>query len=490
MTPLHTSKSTRSRNPGSWLWLVLLCTGLIRLLTLGAYPLFDATEARYAEIARKMAETANWITPQIDYGVPFWGKPPLSTWATAVSLRVFGINEFAARFSSLLFCLGMVWLTYRLAVRRLNRDYALTAAAVLATTALFFVASGSVMTDPALAFGTTLAMVAFWLAVKGDGSPDRLWGYLFFVGLAIGLLAKGPVAVVLTLLPIALWVVWKKQWTCLWQRLPWLTGSLLAMAIALPWYLAAERATPGFLKYFIVGEHWKRFTESGWKGDLYGTGHSHPHGTIWLYWLLATFPWCFVFIGALLRRGRRAVELLRSDWLAYLVLWSAAPMLFFTLAGNILWTYVLPGVPAFALLLAELINTAGDAAHPQKNQWLSRFLPLVTPVVFALVLVFLPQRIILKKSQKDIVAGYRAARQTPAGKLIYLGSRPCSADFYSHGTAQLAEDTQMLEPFLNDRQPNFLAIKTNDLARMPESIAAHFMKIGDYGEYQLLVTTK
>ena len=153
-----------------------------------------------------MAETNNWITPQIDYGVPFWGKPPLSTWATGLSLRVFGINEFAARFSSLLFGLGMVWLTHRLAARRSNREHAVTAAAVLSTSALFFVASGSVMTDPALAFATTLAMVAFWLAVKGDESPDRLWGYLFFVGLAIGLLAKGPVAVVLTLLPVALWV--------------------------------------------------------------------------------------------------------------------------------------------------------------------------------------------------------------------------------------------------------------------------------------------
>jgi len=481
---------TFSGNQRIRLWLVLLFTGLIRLLTLGAYPLFDATEARYAEIARKMAETANWITPQIDYGVPFWGKPPLSTWATALSLRVFGINEFAARFSSLLFGLGMVWLTYRLASRRLNRDYAVTAAAVLSTSALFFVASGSVMTDPALAFGTTLAMVAFWLAAKGDESPDRLWGYLFFVGLAIGLLAKGPVAVVLTLLPVALWAVWKRQWTCLWQRLPWLTGSLLTMAIALPWYMAAERATPGFLKYFIIGEHWKRFTESGWKGDLYGTGHSHPHGTIWLYWFLATFPWCFVFIGALLRRGRRAVELLRSDWIAYLVLWTAAPMLFFTLAGNILWTYVLPGVPAFALLLAELTGTAGDAAHLLKNHWLNRSLPLVTPVVFALSLVFLPPRIVMKKSQKGIVAGYRAARQTPASNLVYLGSKPNSAEFYSHGTAQVARDAQMLESSLNDRQRNFFAIKTNDLARIPEGITAHLMKIGDYGEYQLLVTAR
>ena len=70
----------------------------------------DKTEARYAEIARIMLETNNWITPQIDYGSPFWAKPPLSTWLSAMSMKAFGVNEFAVRLPSLLLCIGIVLL--------------------------------------------------------------------------------------------------------------------------------------------------------------------------------------------------------------------------------------------------------------------------------------------------------------------------------------------------------------------------------------------
>jgi 4-amino-4-deoxy-L-arabinose transferase-like glycosyltransferase len=88
-------------------WLAIFLTAVaVRLLTLSAYPLYDTTEARYAEIARVMLATDNWVTPQIEPGEPFWAKPPLSIWATALSFSVLGINEFAARLPSLLFTLA------------------------------------------------------------------------------------------------------------------------------------------------------------------------------------------------------------------------------------------------------------------------------------------------------------------------------------------------------------------------------------------------
>ena len=82
----------------------------LRLILNGIIPLMDKTEARYAEIARIMLETNNWITPQIDYGSPFWAKPPLSTWLSAMSMKAFGVNEFAVRLPSLLLCIGIVLL--------------------------------------------------------------------------------------------------------------------------------------------------------------------------------------------------------------------------------------------------------------------------------------------------------------------------------------------------------------------------------------------
>src|SRR5438045_8153025 len=108
-------------------WLLGLVIGVVavRLVTLGAYPLMDSTESRYGEIARKMLETGHWLMPQFDYGVPFWGKPPLAMWLSAAAMSVFGVNEFAPRLPSLLAMVACGALVYALAVLRGGRDQGL-----------------------------------------------------------------------------------------------------------------------------------------------------------------------------------------------------------------------------------------------------------------------------------------------------------------------------------------------------------------------------
>jgi 4-amino-4-deoxy-L-arabinose transferase-like glycosyltransferase len=108
-----------------WLALLVAALAVVRLATLAAYPLMDPTEARYAEIARKMLETGDWVMPQFDYGIPFWGKPPLSTWLSAAAMAAFGINEFAARLPSFLLLIGCGALVHWLATLRGGRDQAL-----------------------------------------------------------------------------------------------------------------------------------------------------------------------------------------------------------------------------------------------------------------------------------------------------------------------------------------------------------------------------
>jgi 4-amino-4-deoxy-L-arabinose transferase-like glycosyltransferase len=147
----------------SRLGLGLLCLVLlIRLITLSFYPLIDPTESRYAEMARKMLETGIWVTPQIGYGIPFWGKPPLAVWLNAISLGIFGVNEFAARLSALVLCVGTVWIVYRLASARVEKDQAFVAPAVLVGMTLFFIMAGSVAMDQCLTLGVTLALGSFW----------------------------------------------------------------------------------------------------------------------------------------------------------------------------------------------------------------------------------------------------------------------------------------------------------------------------------------
>jgi 4-amino-4-deoxy-L-arabinose transferase-like glycosyltransferase len=468
-----------------WLLALLVFAVLVRVTTLGAYDLMDNTEARYAEIARKMVETGDWITPQFHYGVAFWSKPPLSMWLTSVSYLALGIGEFSARLPSLLACLAALWLTYRLAVTRGGVTYGLRAALMLMTTALFFISAGAVMTDPVLLLGTTLSMAAFWNAVRRTDRVGRLWGYAFFTGLAISLLAKGLVGVALTLAPVGVWTLWKGGVRTVWQRLPWISGCLLAAALAVPWYLLAEARTPGFLDYFFVGEHWKRYTESGWQGDRFGSAHARPHGAIWLFAIAATLPWSPIWLGLLWRSHRatsRRDVAPQAGWRAYLWLWMLAPPVLFTLAGNILLTYVLPALPAFALLAAEAWQEAGTERRWDAALKLSS---LCLPVGFVVAVAVAGPRIEAMHSQKALIAAYAAARESDAQRLVYLGETPQSAEFYAHGRVSNAATRAELDRVLSERRGEFYALTDEQLSDQPE-LRAELTPLGRYGRYTLL----
>ncbi len=469
-----------------WLAGLLILAIAVRIATLGAYPLMDNTEARYAEIARKMVETGDWVTPQFRYGVPFWSKPPLSTWLTAAAYLVLGVGEFAARLASLVPSLAAAWIAWDLAARRGGRDLALRSTLVLVTTPLFFLSSGAVMTDPALVLGTTLSMAGFWHAMTRTGAAARAWGYLFFVGLAIGLLAKGPVGVVLTMLPIGAWALWKGRVADAWRRLPWITGTLLCVAITLPWYLLAESRTPGFLEYFIVGEHWKRYTVSGWDGDRFGTAHSRPRGTIWLFAAVSTLPWSAAWL-ALWLKARRATPAQAAapddGWRAYLWCWWLAPLVFFTPAGNILPTYVLPGAPAFALLVGGLWATCGDGGRLGTSIKLNA---LVMPLAMLAGVAFVLPRVSPDYTHRGFVALAQAQRTSPDQALVYLSEAPSSAEFYARGKVVTVATPADLERYLADGKPDLFALKDEQLRSLPAEARERLVAIARSGRYQLL----
>ncbi len=214
-------------------WLLLALAFAIRLLSLGSYPLMDTTEARYGEVARKMAELGDWITPWYDVGVPFWGKPPLAFWLSAGGQLLLGANEFASRLPHWLLGVLVLWLVWDWQARE-DRRQARIACVLLGSSALFFVASGAVMTDMALALALVLAMRGFWLGLHGAEGIRRREGWLMFLGLGLGLLAKGPLTLILAGLPIGLWTLLEWRWRALWRGLPWIRGSLLMLLVAAP----------------------------------------------------------------------------------------------------------------------------------------------------------------------------------------------------------------------------------------------------------------
>jgi 4-amino-4-deoxy-L-arabinose transferase-like glycosyltransferase len=413
------------------LWLVLGGLILLRLITLGLYPVMETTEARYAEIGRMMLESNDWVTPWFDYGVPFWGKPPASFWITALSMKLFGINEFAARLPHLLCGIGVGYLTWYLARLR-SVEEGTYAPVLLSGALLFFVSIGAVMTDITLVLGTTLTMLGFWQGLQTEGRSAQFGRWAVFIGLAVGLLAKGPLALILIGFPLAIWTLWQKQLGRVWRAFPWFFGMLLVLILILPWYLLAEQHTPGFLQYFLVGEHWNRFIHSGWAGDLYGKAHAYPRGTIWLFAFAGLLPWTLLLpIAAWWWRHSSSIkpaEPKDRSWQVYLILWGLTPCLFFTLAGNIIMPYVLPALPALALLGAGWLARRFDVARVSRILLigLGFVIVIMTAAVIQLGRMETSGHI---KSTKALIETYQSKR-TDGDTLIYLGKRPFSANFY------------------------------------------------------------
>ena len=469
----------------------LLCAILaLRLLTMAVLPMSDTTEPRYAETARLMAERSDWITPWFTPEQPFWGKPPLSFWAQAASLKLFGVHDFAARLPSWLAMIGILWLTLRLARQQGGERLAWWSGLVLASMALPFVSAGAVLTDPFLAFGTTLSLVSLALASRGRPIP---WGWLFFAGLAIGLLAKGPLALVLVGLPGIVWLLCSGRWRRALGALPWKGGCLLVAALVLPWYVAAELKTPGFLDYFLVGEHFRRFVDPGWAGDLYGSAHREPYGTIWLFLLWAGFPWGIAGLALLAWRlcsgtGRAAVRKAAADADVLLLLAAGlAPAVFFSFAGNILWTYLLPGLPFLAILIARGLLPLLDSPSVRRIA-----LPLALGLVLALPLLlgiaggYLALNQHRLKSAAPLIAALEATPGGSVERLLYLEDMPFSARYYSRGAARRIERAELLPALARASQPLAIAVRHRDLKWL-EDTAGSQLTIRYRGAQHLLL---
>ena len=481
-----------------WLLAALAVALAVRLATLGGYPLMDTSEARYGEIARVMRETGNWVTPQETPGTPFWAKPPLYAWLSAASTYVFGVDEFALRLPSMLCGVGVlvlcgIW-TGSLARRPsppaplpqagegssgspdrpspAQRDRAggegagaaegspgspgrpspaqrergggeglsaapLLSCLILATTVLFFIGYGAVMTDPALGLSTAWMLVAFQRAVI-DGSDRVLWRYGFFVAAGLAMLAKGPVSFLYVAAPIAVWALWRGRWQAIWRALPWIGGTALCAAVCLPWYIWAEARTPGFLNYFLVGEHLLRYLQPGWTGDRYGTAHREPFGTIWAYLAGALGLWSVLLL-ALVRPGRgwlaRARAWFDDDGRLLALLAALVPLAVFTFAGNLIWTYVLPVLTPLAALLG--LELARRSAQPGPWRGAVTWVACSSVALVCLgAIVWAPLRA-NGSSFAGPVAAWREQLRTRPGALLYWGRRtPASLRFYSRGAAE------------------------------------------------------
>lgn len=457
----------------------------VRLVSLGLYPLTDPTEGRYADIGRRIVETGDWVTPWLDKGVPFWGKPPLSIWMTGASLQWLGESAFAARLPHFLAGALILWIVYDLFKRANLAKAGSYAVALTAGSVVFYVSSGTVMTDAALTLGCTLAMRGFWLAVNGEQSQRNKECYIGFIGLALGLLAKGPLVLVISLIPIGLWMIYSRNIKTVLTELPWVRGTLLMLAIAVPWYVLAELRTPGFLEYFIVGEHWQRYLQKDWAGDLYGKGHGRPLGTIWVFALVGLLPWTILIplLGWWTRKSPRDEPTkTHRHMMVYFALWGLFPLAFFSLSSNVLIAYVLPSIAPIAGLMAVWLAQRQADAPIRKT--------LIGGVIFTAALSIAAVAYVQftdehkKISSLALIQSWTSQAQANEPLYFYLWF-PQSTKFYTADQARLLKDIPEIEQLADSGEPVFIALYSTQMRSIPPSLLARMTELEKFGRYTL-----
>jgi 4-amino-4-deoxy-L-arabinose transferase-like glycosyltransferase len=418
---------------------VILVVLVSQLLLSAFYPFMDTTEARYADIARRMLALEDWITPWFDNNVPFWGKPPLSFWVTLIGFKIFGLNELGGRFFYWITSLIVLFLTYQTA-KCSSKNFGIYSMAILLSCLLFYISSTAVMTDMPLLLGASLALYAQIKCIHSENPQRNFNAFILGVGLAIGMLAKGPIALVIFLSPLVLWMIKKENFRTFQQGINIWLVIFVSIVISTPWYLIAEIKTPGFLEYFLVGEHLNRYLVPGWKGDLYGVAHDFPKGTILYFFLLATVPWSIIFLWIGFRSNLKFPSLGKISEPAYqlLVLWVFVPLLFFSFAGNVIWTYMLPSLPAFSILMTDLISKKLHIKSAEKL------------IVFSLIAVSIIKIIFLSHIYFDGYVYDRTAKyfiediknkNIPLNNVYFAEKIPFSARFYGRGVFNLENDS-------------------------------------------------
>lgn len=353
-------------------YLIILATVvLIRLLTLGVPDLFDTTEGRYATTSQLMVERDDWVTPWIIFkGIekPYLGKPPLHFWLINTSYEVLGLSNFSARLPGVFSGLAITLILYLFTARILGQRAGVVCALIYSSSLIAFILSGVCLVDVTLTVGITLAVAGFALADR-----SRLAGHLCFAGLGLGVLVKGPVAIVFFGMAVGPWVAlrWWLTNTMPQQmtKLPWITGTLLFLLISIPWYLFAEQRNPGFLEYFIWTENIGRFSKADY-GDEYGNGHVQFRGAAWLMMIPSLVPWSLALLGTLLEQRKRvslkrwSSNLKSDEWLLLGLTWALSCPVLLLLAKQYTATYNMSSIPGFAFLMAVIWKRASDSSEP------------------------------------------------------------------------------------------------------------------------------
>jgi 4-amino-4-deoxy-L-arabinose transferase-like glycosyltransferase len=415
-------------------------------------PLIDPTEGRYGSVSKLMYESSNYLTPQIINDgkiVPFWGKPPMFFWLSALSMKCFGVNEFSARLPSMLSAILLVLLIYWIIARYKDKETGLIAAIITFVAGGLFFTAQLVLLDMLLTLFTASSFLFYYaFLMENNNKMRKIFSICVFFMLALGFLTKGPVALVMFGLPVLFWTLFNKKWATLKDHAWWL-GSILFLIITLPWFLLAERATPGFLKYFFVNENFLRFITHNY-GDKYGSGHRFPYGTAIGFLLLTTLPWTLFIIFFLFNAFKKAKEPFltflfnkkrikqlfkfaadKNEKFNYFLLGFVMITIFWCCARQLLIEYLIPAVPAFCIYIAILLQK-----YKFSSKKIITFASIILFFYFTAIII-LSQTLGYSRSTKHLIQTVKNLPNSNKLKILFVRSTPKSAYFYGGKTIYL-----------------------------------------------------
>ncbi|MBI5438295.1 MAG: glycosyltransferase family 39 protein [Nitrosomonadales bacterium] len=340
-----------------YFWLLLIAVALIWFANLEYRTLIKPDEGRYAEIPREMVASGDWVTPRLN-DLKYFEKPPLQYWATATAYTLFGEHQWTSRLWTGLTGFAGILLVWFAGLRLFGRETA-GYAALLLSSSLLYVMMGHINTlDMGVTFFLTLGIAGLSLSEQEYGSlqnrreqaikASRNWMLVAWAALALAVLSKGLMGLVLPGAALFIYCIVQRDFSVL-KRMHWLPGLAVFLAITVPWFLLVMKANPEFFERFFIYEHYTRFTTK----DL---GRYQP----WYYFipilLAGALPWTVLMFDAMWRtlRSRKPPDTI-FDAQRFLLIWAVFIYVFFSISGSKLPSYLLPMLPALALLMGKRI---------------------------------------------------------------------------------------------------------------------------------------
>lgn len=337
----------------SFIWILLILFLLVWFYALDARTLVPSDEGRYAEMAREMAATGDWITPRLN-AIKYFEKPPLQTWMNALTFKLFGLGEWQARlWSGLCGLLGIALVAYT-GRRVFNPWVGTTAALVLASSFWWAGLSHVNVLDMGLSGMMTLSLCGVILA-QHNGANDREqrnWMLVCWAGMALAFLSKGPIGIVLPGAVLVLYTLITREWA-IWKRLHLISGLILFTAIAAPWFVLVWLKNPEHPHFFFYHENFERFTSKV----------HHRDGPLYYFipiLMVGIVPWLGVLAQSIWAGRRDAGGGFRPKTM--LLIWAIFIFVFFSISSSKLPHYILPIFPALALLIAVYLEKAKAGA--------------------------------------------------------------------------------------------------------------------------------